>query len=74
MCTCIAAGVLSLLDETDPQLQTQALEILAGIVDEFWAEISDYIGQMYVAYGAGLNPFSFVNKLTAQYNSRAHRT
>jgi hypothetical protein len=45
-----AAGVLSLLDESDPQLQIQALEILSGIVDEFWAEISDYVDQMYVCY------------------------
>jgi 26S proteasome regulatory subunit N2 len=41
------AGVLSLLDEPDPQLRVQALEILDTIVDDFWAEISDYIAKMY---------------------------
>lgn len=42
------AGVLSLLDEPDPQLQVHALELLDNLVDDFWAEISDYIAKMYV--------------------------
>ena len=42
----ISAGVLSLLDETEPQLKVFALEKLNKIVDVFWAEISEAIDKM----------------------------
>lgn len=41
-----AAGILSLLDEEDVIIRSQALESLIGVVDQFWAEISDYVGKM----------------------------
>ena len=49
------AGLLSLLDEPDPQLQVHALEILDTIVDDFWAEISDYISKMCVSVTLSLS-------------------
>ncbi|WAR27897.1 PSMD1-like protein, partial [Mya arenaria] len=45
-----AAGVLSLLDETEPQLKVFALEKLNKIVDIFWAEISESIDKIEVLY------------------------
>jgi len=36
-----AGGVLALLDEQEPQLQTFALTKLNDVVDEFWPEISE---------------------------------
>ncbi|TIB63266.1 hypothetical protein E3P77_03573 [Wallemia ichthyophaga] len=41
-----AAGILSLLDEEDVIIRSQALESLIGVVDQFWAEISDYVGKI----------------------------
>lgn len=38
-----AAGIIALLDETEPELKYYALKKLDGIVEEFWAEISDVI-------------------------------
>jgi len=38
-----AAGVIALLDETELELKYFALKKLDGIVEEFWAEISDVI-------------------------------
>ncbi|KAH3809770.1 hypothetical protein DPMN_138149, partial [Dreissena polymorpha] len=45
-----AAGVLSLLDEPEPQLKVFALEKLNKIVDFFWAEISESIDKIEVLY------------------------
>ncbi|KAL4219945.1 26S proteasome non-ATPase regulatory subunit 1 [Mactra antiquata] len=45
-----AAGVLSLLDEPEPQLKVFALEKLNKIVDQFWAEISESIDKIEVLY------------------------
>lgn len=45
-----AAGVLSLLDETEPQLKVFALEKLNKIVDVFWAEISEAIDKIEVLH------------------------
>jgi hypothetical protein len=42
------AGVLSILEEDDPALQTHALERLNGLVDEFWMEMAKSISTMYV--------------------------
>ncbi|TIB87766.1 26S proteasome regulatory complex, non-ATPase subcomplex, Rpn2/Psmd1 subunit [Wallemia mellicola] len=41
-----AAGILSLLDEDDITIKTHALTSLIGVVDQFWAEISDYVGKI----------------------------
>jgi 26S proteasome regulatory subunit N2 len=41
-----AAGVISLLDEPEPQLKAFALEKLNNIVDVFWAEISENVEKM----------------------------
>ncbi|XP_057301114.1 26S proteasome non-ATPase regulatory subunit 1-like [Hydractinia symbiolongicarpus] len=38
-----AAGVIALLEETEPELKFYALKKLDNIVGEFWAEISDVI-------------------------------
>uniref|UniRef100_A0A8C4WXA0 26S proteasome non-ATPase regulatory subunit 1 n=1 Tax=Eptatretus burgeri TaxID=7764 RepID=A0A8C4WXA0_EPTBU len=46
----IAAGVISLLDEEDPLLKEFALQKLNMIVDDFWAEISEYVGKIEVLY------------------------
>lgn len=45
-----AAGVLSLLDEPEPQLKTFALEKLDKIVGMFWAEISESIDKIEVLF------------------------
>uniref|UniRef100_UPI00358F1252 26S proteasome non-ATPase regulatory subunit 1 n=1 Tax=Myxine glutinosa TaxID=7769 RepID=UPI00358F1252 len=45
-----AAGVISLLDEEDPLLKEFALQKLNMIVDDFWAEISEYVGKIEVLY------------------------
>ena len=37
------------MDEEDVVIKTQALNSLVGVVDQFWTEISDYVGKMYVA-------------------------
>lgn len=44
-----AAGVISLLDESE-ELQIYALKKLDGIVDQFWAEISDSVSKIEVLY------------------------
>lgn len=41
-----AAGLLSLLDEPEPELQTYAIQELDKEVHQFWAEIADNISQM----------------------------
>ena len=58
-----AAGVLSLLDETEPQLKVFALEKLNKIVDVFWAEISEAIDKMWVNFVVVLYVFWKLYKL-----------
>jgi len=41
-----AAGVISLLDEPEPQLKAFALNKLDNIVDTFWPEISENVGKI----------------------------
>ncbi|XP_065313173.1 26S proteasome non-ATPase regulatory subunit 1-like isoform X2 [Gordionus sp. m RMFG-2023] len=43
-----SAGIISLLDEKDTQLKLFALSKLNVIVDEFWAEISEYISKIEI--------------------------
>jgi hypothetical protein len=43
-----ASGVLALLTEDDDELKKYALDKLNLIVDDFWPEISQHIGDMYV--------------------------
>ncbi|XP_074657663.1 26S proteasome non-ATPase regulatory subunit 1-like [Tubulanus polymorphus] len=45
-----AAGVISLLDEEEPELKVFALEKLNNIVDVFWAEISEAVTKIEVLY------------------------
>ena len=45
-----AAGVISLLDEPEPQLKVFALEKLNRIVNVFWAEISEAIDKIEILY------------------------
>ncbi|XP_061431023.1 26S proteasome non-ATPase regulatory subunit 1-like [Lethenteron reissneri] len=45
-----AAGVISLLDEDEPQLKEFALQKLNTLVDDFWAEISEYVDKIEVLY------------------------
>lgn len=45
-----AAGVISLLDEPEPQLKVFALEKLNRIVNTFWAEISEAIDKIEILY------------------------
>ncbi|XP_060078648.1 26S proteasome non-ATPase regulatory subunit 1-like [Ylistrum balloti] len=45
-----AAGVISLLDEPEPQLKVFALEKLNKIVDVFWAEISEAVDKIEILY------------------------
>lgn len=45
-----ASGILSLLEEDKYELKTFALEKLNGIVDDFWAEISEIIDKIEVLY------------------------
>lgn len=45
-----ASGILSLLEEDQYELKTFALEKLNGIVDDFWAEISEIIDKIEVLY------------------------
>lgn len=42
-CITSAAGILALLDEPEPELQTFALERLNEIIDVFWPEIADSV-------------------------------
>ncbi|KAF9388786.1 proteasome regulatory particle base subunit [Podila verticillata] len=45
-----AAGVIALLDEHDDDLKVYALQKLNGIVDQFWAEISDAVSKIEIMY------------------------
>ncbi|XP_076304410.1 regulatory particle non-ATPase 2 [Tachypleus tridentatus] len=45
-----AGGIISLLEENQPELKTFALKKLNQIVDEFWAEISEAIEKIEVLY------------------------
>ncbi|KAJ3088234.1 proteasome regulatory particle base subunit [Quaeritorhiza haematococci] len=45
-----AAGVISLLDESEEELKVYALKKLDAIVDQFWAEISDAVSKIEVLY------------------------
>ncbi|ORX50506.1 26S proteasome regulatory complex, non-ATPase subcomplex, Rpn2/Psmd1 subunit [Hesseltinella vesiculosa] len=45
-----ASGVVSLLDEQQPELKVYALQQLNQIVNEFWAEISDAIAKIEILY------------------------
>ncbi|KAI9346485.1 armadillo-type protein [Obelidium mucronatum] len=45
-----AAGVISLLDESDERLKTFALTQLNTIVDQFWAEIADSVTKIEILY------------------------
>ncbi|KAJ6231397.1 26s proteasome non-atpase regulatory subunit 1 [Anaeramoeba flamelloides] len=45
-----ASGIIALLDEPDNDLKTYALRKLDGLVDQFWAEISDSIGKIEALY------------------------
>ncbi|CAM1154103.1 Uncharacterised protein g11070 [Pycnogonum litorale] len=45
-----AAGVLSLLEENEPELKIFALKKLDEIVNEFWPEISDAIDKIEVLH------------------------
>ncbi|XP_015216748.1 26S proteasome non-ATPase regulatory subunit 1 [Lepisosteus oculatus] len=45
-----AAGIISLLDEEEPQLKEFALHKLNSIVNDFWAEISESVGKIEVLY------------------------
>lgn len=45
-CAPVLAGVIALLDEHDDDLKVYALQKLNGIVDQFWAEISDAVSKM----------------------------
>lgn len=41
-----AAGILSLLDENDADLQSIALKKLDQVVDQYWAEISESVRKL----------------------------
>ncbi|KAI9364396.1 armadillo-type protein [Zopfochytrium polystomum] len=45
-----AAGVISLLDETEPELKIYALEQLDSLVAHFWAEIADSVSKIEILY------------------------
>ncbi|XP_072266274.1 26S proteasome non-ATPase regulatory subunit 1 [Pyxicephalus adspersus] len=45
-----AAGILSLLDEDEPQLKEFALHKLNAVVNDFWAEISESVDKIEVLY------------------------
>ncbi|PWN48456.1 putative RPN2-26S proteasome regulatory subunit [Violaceomyces palustris] len=45
-----AAGILSLLDEQEPELQSYALKKLDSLVSQFWAEIADSVSKIEVLY------------------------
>ncbi|CAL1544748.1 unnamed protein product [Lymnaea stagnalis] len=64
-----AAGVISLLDEPEPHLQTYALNKLDNIVDVFWAEISEYVDKIEVLYE---DPLFKSNQLAALVASKVY--
>uniref|UniRef100_A0AC11EUP7 Proteasome 26S subunit, non-ATPase 1 n=1 Tax=Ovis aries TaxID=9940 RepID=A0AC11EUP7_SHEEP len=43
-----AAGIISLLDEEEPQLKEFALHKLNAVVNDFWAEISESVDKIKV--------------------------
>uniref|UniRef100_A0A3P8W745 26S proteasome non-ATPase regulatory subunit 1 n=1 Tax=Cynoglossus semilaevis TaxID=244447 RepID=A0A3P8W745_CYNSE len=45
-----SAGIISLLDEEEPQLKEFALQKLNSIVNDFWAEISGSVDKIEVLY------------------------
>lgn len=45
-----AAGVLSLLSESDTTLRQHALVALNPLVPQFWAEISENLTEMYAQF------------------------
>jgi 26S proteasome regulatory subunit N2 len=45
-----AAGVVALLDEPEPELQSYALHKLNSLVDSFWAEIADSVSRIEILY------------------------
>lgn len=45
-----AAGIISLLDEEEPQLKEFALHKLNSVVNDFWAEISESVDKIEVLY------------------------
>eukprot|EP00127_Corallochytrium_limacisporum_P003055 Clim_evm11s145 gene=Clim_evmTU11s145 len=45
-----AGGLLALLDEPDPKMQSFALQKLEGMVSMFWAEISDAVTKIEALY------------------------
>ena len=45
-----AAGVLSLLSESDTTLRQHALIALNPLVPQFWAEISENLTEMYATF------------------------
>ncbi|UZJ51462.1 hypothetical protein CBS101457_000782 [Exobasidium rhododendri] len=45
-----AAGVVALLDEPEPELQSYALHKLNTLVDSFWAEIADSVSKIEILY------------------------
>uniref|UniRef100_A0A452GVC0 26S proteasome non-ATPase regulatory subunit 1 n=1 Tax=Gopherus agassizii TaxID=38772 RepID=A0A452GVC0_9SAUR len=48
--SCFAAGIISLLDEEEPQLKEFALHKLNAVVNDFWAEISESVDKIEVLY------------------------
>ena len=42
----LTVGVVTLLDEEEPELQSYALKKLNEIVHNFWAEIADSVSKM----------------------------
>uniref|UniRef100_A0A8C9UAH9 26S proteasome non-ATPase regulatory subunit 1 n=1 Tax=Scleropages formosus TaxID=113540 RepID=A0A8C9UAH9_SCLFO len=46
----LTAGIISLLDEDEPQLKEFALHKLNSIVNDFWAEISESVDKIEVLY------------------------
>uniref|UniRef100_A0A2K6ES35 26S proteasome non-ATPase regulatory subunit 1 n=1 Tax=Propithecus coquereli TaxID=379532 RepID=A0A2K6ES35_PROCO len=47
---CLVAGIISLLDEEEPQLKEFALHKLNAVVNDFWAEISESVDKIEVLY------------------------
>ncbi|KAJ1018085.1 hypothetical protein NDA16_004954 [Ustilago loliicola] len=45
-----AAGIVALLDEQEPELQSYALKRLDSLVHQFWAEIADAISKVEILY------------------------
>ncbi|EHB08551.1 26S proteasome non-ATPase regulatory subunit 1 [Heterocephalus glaber] len=49
-CSRPRAGIISLLDEEEPQLKEFALHKLNAVVNDFWAEISESVDKIEVLY------------------------